>query len=60
MFKKFTTYIKNSFVELKKVSWPTEKQTINNTLLVVGISLAVAIFLALIDFLLTKILQLII
>ncbi len=60
MFKKFTTYIKNSFVELKKVSWPTEKQTINNTLLVVGISLAVAIFLGLIDFLLTKILQLII
>lgn len=60
MFKKFTTYIKNSLVELKKVSWPTEKQTINNTLLVVGISLAVAIFLGLIDFLLTKILQLII
>lgn len=60
MFKKFTTYIKNSFIELKKVSWPTEKQTINNTLLVVGISLAVAAFLGLIDFFLTRILQLII
>ncbi|MDD4996150.1 MAG: preprotein translocase subunit SecE [Patescibacteria group bacterium] len=59
MFQKFTNYIKNSIAELKKVSWPTKEQAINNTILVVGVSLGVAIFLGLIDFLLTKILQIV-
>jgi len=59
MFKRFVNYIKDSSVELKKVSWPTKKQAVNSTALVVGVSLAVALFLGLIDFLLTEILQII-
>lgn len=37
--------------ELKKVVWPTKKQLINHTWLVIGISLAIAAFLGLSDYL---------
>jgi preprotein translocase SecE subunit len=37
--------------ELKKVVWPTKKQLISHTWLVIGISLAVAAFLGLADYL---------
>lgn len=57
---KLKDYIKNSIKELKKVSWPTKEQTIKNTFLVVGISLGVAAFLGLVDFLLTQVLQIVI
>jgi len=60
MFKKLSDYIKNSIIELKKVSWPDKDKTFRHTLLVVGISLSVAAFLGLIDFILTKVLQLVI
>lgn len=60
MFRKLTNYIKNSVIELKKVSWPSKKQTVRHTLLVIAISLVVAAFLGIIDFLLTKVLQLVI
>jgi len=57
---KLFNYFKNSVAELKKVNWPTKKQTIDHTLLVVGISLGMALFLGIVDFILTKILQLVI
>jgi len=60
MPNKLFNYFKNSVAELKKVNWPTKKQTINNTLLVIGVSLGMALFLGIIDFILTKILQLVI
>ncbi|MFH1565054.1 MAG: preprotein translocase subunit SecE [bacterium] len=37
--------------ELKKVVWPTKKQLINHTWLVIGISLATAAFLGISDYL---------
>lgn len=46
---KLTTYIKESLAELKKVSWPTKNQTQNYTLLVIGLSLAMALFLGALD-----------
>jgi len=49
MLAKLINYIKGTKVELKNVHWPTRKQTINFTLLVVGISIAVAIFLGFFD-----------
>ncbi len=55
MFTKITNYFKNSRLELKKVVWPTKKQTINHTLLVIGFSLAMAIFLGLVDYGLNKV-----
>ena len=48
--EKFINYIKTSIAELKKVSWPTKKETYNYTLIVIGLSLAVAIFLGSLDF----------
>jgi len=48
-----TTLLKEVKVELKKVNWPTRKQTIKYTLIIIGVSFAVAIFLGGLDFLFT-------
>ncbi len=44
--------------ELKKVSWPTRKQTIRLTLVVIVISLIIAAYIGIIDILLAKVLEL--
>ncbi len=46
---KFTQYIKDSVAEMKKVTWPTKKQTYHYTILVVGISITTAAFLGALD-----------
>ena len=51
LIQKIPKYIKESIAELKKVNWPTKKQTTNYSLLVIGISVAVAAFLGLCDYL---------
>ncbi|MFA6006654.1 MAG: preprotein translocase subunit SecE [Candidatus Paceibacterota bacterium] len=38
-------YLKDTAAEMKHVSWPTQSQSINYTLLVIGISVFVALFL---------------
>jgi len=48
---KIITFVKEARIELKKVNWPTRKQTINYTLLVIGVSVAVSIFLGSLDYL---------
>jgi len=53
-------YIKGSIEEMKKVAWPTKKETYNYTLLVIGISLAVAAFLGALDYIFSIGLELII
>jgi len=57
MTNKLITFIKESKAELMKVNWLTKKQTINYTLLVVGISLAVALFLGGLDVFFGKLLD---
>jgi len=52
-----TDYFKNSYQEFKKVAWPTKKETIQHTALVVGISLGLAAFLGAIDYFLNLGLQ---
>lgn len=47
---KLTTYVKESYEEMKKVTWPTKKETTNYTILVIIFSLAVALFLGLLDY----------
>ncbi|HCC22414.1 preprotein translocase subunit SecE [Candidatus Uhrbacteria bacterium RIFOXYC2_FULL_47_19] len=42
-------YARNSREELKKVSWPTRKQIIRDTLVVISISVAMGAFFALAD-----------
>ena len=44
-----TTFLKEVRVELAKVSWPTRKQTIFYTLVVLGVSAFVAVFLGFLD-----------
>lgn len=43
-------YLQETKSELKKVTWPTKKQTINDTLLVLTISLAMAAFIGILDY----------
>ncbi|GAH51671.1 unnamed protein product [marine sediment metagenome] len=44
-------------MEMKKVNWPTRQETIKKTLVVIGISVAVAAFLGTLDFILTTLLN---
>ncbi|MFA5076130.1 MAG: preprotein translocase subunit SecE [Patescibacteria group bacterium] len=46
-------YFKEAKIELKKVAWPTRKETTKHTLLVIGISLALAAFLGALDYFFT-------
>ena len=57
MANKVFNYIKESRDELKKVVWPSRKETIKYTLLVIGISIATAAFLGALDFGLNIILE---
>lgn len=50
-------YFRDSIAELRKVAWPDVKQTREYTLVVVVISLAVAAFLGLADYLLELLLK---
>lgn len=43
--------------ELKKVTWPAKKETIRLTIIVIGISLIIGLYIGIIDVLLTKLLD---
>ena len=47
---KIINFIKEAKVELRKVNWPSKKQTVNYTLIVMGLSLIVAVFLGGLDY----------
>lgn len=49
---KIVEFLKDVKIELSKVSWPTRDQTIQYTLVVVGLSVAIALFLGGVDFVL--------
>ncbi|MFQ6049914.1 MAG: preprotein translocase subunit SecE [Candidatus Paceibacterales bacterium] len=55
--KKITTFLREVKSEIKKVNWPTQKETIRYTLIVIGASTVVAIFLGGIDYILTTLLN---
>ena len=44
------TYLVGSYVEMKKVTWPTKNQTINYSILVILMSLGIAAFFAALDY----------
>jgi preprotein translocase subunit SecE len=54
---KIIAFLKDAKTELEKVNWPTKQQTINYTLTVVGISVAVALFLGGLDYIFEQILN---
>jgi len=47
-----TNYFRESSEELKKVTWPTRKTVLRDTLIVIGISVAVGLFFGGLDFVL--------
>jgi len=47
---KILTFIKEAKAELMKVNWPTKKQTVNYTILVIAVSAVVAAFLGGLDY----------
>lgn len=57
IFTPIITFLKEVKAELKKVNWPTKKETIRYTLIVIGVSVAVAIFLGGADYIFTALLD---
>jgi preprotein translocase subunit SecE len=60
MFNKIGKFLKEAHQELKRVNWPTRKETVRYTLFVIGISVAVALYLGLLDYIFTSVLKLVI
>mgnify|MGYP001591651177 CR=1 FL=1 len=48
------TYVKESNAELRKVAWPTRTVVVRDTVIVVGVSLAMAVFFGVVDYGLSK------
>ncbi len=59
MFEKVKQFLKEVKIELKKVVWPTRKDTIASTSVVLIIVTIIAIFLGLVDLGLSRIIRLI-
>ena len=51
VFARIGKWLKEMKSELKKVQWPTRKQTINNTLIVIVCCIVVGVFIGLFDLL---------
>ncbi len=51
------SFLKEVFLELKKVNWLSRREILRYTLMVIGVSLAVAIFLGGLDLLFTTLLS---
>ena len=51
---RFINYLKDTRGELKHVAWPTQKQSIIYTALVIGVSIVVALILGAFDFVFTE------
>lgn len=53
----FIDYLRDTKAELRHVSWPTKRQAINYTIIVLVISIGTGIFLGVLDFGLAQILK---
>lgn len=51
---RFINYLKDTMAELKHVSWPTHTQAVVYTVLVVVISILVALFISVFDYVFTR------
>lgn len=48
-------YFQGAYSEMRKVTWPTKKQTINYSLFVIGMSLTMMVFFGLLDYALNQV-----
>lgn len=60
MFSKIKMFLQESKQELYRVNWPTRQETVRLTLVVIYISLGVAFFLGVLDFVFSYLLKLLI
>jgi len=49
VFGNLRTYFQESWAELRKVSWPDRQTVVNLTLIVIGVSIAVGAYIAILD-----------
>lgn len=54
---KLITFFKEVIIEMKKVNWPTKPQVLRYTMIVIGVCVAVAIFLGGMDLIFSTILN---
>ena len=59
MVQKIIDYVKKVYLEMRKVTWPTRKDLINSTIVVVVISAIVALIIFVLDTIFSNFLQLI-
>jgi preprotein translocase subunit SecE len=57
MFSKLRTFLTDVRVELKKVNWPSRRETAASTGVVLVVTFIVSFYLGFIDFLLSKMVQ---
>lgn len=57
IFKKAVQFLRDARMELKKVKWPTRKELLASTAVVIVLTLFVAFYLGLVDFGLIKIIK---
>ena len=55
--RQVTEFFKESWQELKKVHWPSRKETYTATVVVIIVVILVSVYLAAVDFVLTKAIQ---
>ena len=53
-------FLKEVRTEMEKVSWPNRQQAIRLTLIVIAVSVVVAVFIGALDYIFTKVMELII
>ena len=59
IFQKVIRFLSEAKLELKRVTWPTPKQTMASTTVVIVIVFIIAIYLGIIDYILAKLVKLI-
>jgi preprotein translocase subunit SecE len=53
-FRQGTEFVQEAWQELKKVHWPSRKETYMATMVVIVVVLLISVYLAMVDFVLTK------
>ncbi|HLD31201.1 MAG TPA: preprotein translocase subunit SecE [Patescibacteria group bacterium] len=57
IYSQIKNYLIDSYRELKKVTWPSKKETTSHTMLIISISLGMAVFLGGLDYFFTWFLE---
>ena len=57
IFENVKQFLKDSRTELRKVTWPTPKQTLASTSVVIIVVVIISVFLGVVDFGLSKIIR---